>query len=281
MATLDLNARAATFRDLNRAGDLLLPNAWDAASARIFEAAGFPAIGTTSSGIGYARGVRGAERLGRDGMVREVAAIVAAVAVPVTADIEGGYGVTPADVAVTIDAIIDVGAVGINLEDAPAGASPAPLFGIDEQTARIAAARDAAARRGLPLTNNARTDTFILTLGADVDERLAMTVERGRAYLDAGADMIFIPLLTDPVVVRQAAAAIGGPISLMAVPGAPPAAELFAAGASRVSLGQTAMLATLGTLQAIAADLRATGTWDAIERGFYGFAEAEALFTER
>ena len=90
MTTPDQQARANAFRDLNRAGELLLPNAWDAASARIFETAGFPAIGTTSAGIAYARGFGDAERIGRDAMVREIATIASAVAVPVTADIEAG-----------------------------------------------------------------------------------------------------------------------------------------------------------------------------------------------
>jgi 2-methylisocitrate lyase-like PEP mutase family enzyme len=273
--------RAAAFRDLNLAGGLLLPNAWDAASARIFESAGFPAIGTTSAGIAYARGFRDAERIGRDAMAREIAAIAAVVAAPVTADVEAGYGLSPNDVAATIDAVIDADAVGVNLEDALHRGGAEPLFGVDQQAARIAAARATAERRGVPLVINARTDTFMLNLGEDLEERLALTVARGRAYLDAGADLIFVPMLTDPSVVRRAADAIGGPISLMAVPGAPPAAELFAAGASRVSLGPIAMLATMETLRIIAEDLRATGAWGAIERGFYGFREAEALFAER
>ncbi|MDQ3692528.1 MAG: isocitrate lyase/phosphoenolpyruvate mutase family protein [Chloroflexota bacterium] len=277
----DLIKRAAAFQELNRAGGLLLPNAWDAASARVFETTGFPAIGTTSSGIANARGLGDAELIGRDGSVREIASITAAVSVPVTADIESGYGPSPADVATTVAAVLDAGAVGVNLEDNTHGTGEQPLFRIDEQTARIAAARATAADRGVPLVINARTDTFILQLGDTVDERLAMTGERGRAYLEAGADLVFIPLVVDLDLVRRLATAIGGPISLMAMPGAPAASELFAAGASRVSLGQTAMLATMGALRAIAEDIRDTGTWTTIERGFYGFGEADALFAGR
>src|SRR4029453_10926693 len=110
--TSALAARAAVFRDLNRGGRLLLPNAWDAASARIFEEAGFAAIGTTSGGIAYADGYRDGEQLGREALVRAVGKIVNAVSVPVSADIEAGYGPTAADVANTVDAVLDVGAVG-------------------------------------------------------------------------------------------------------------------------------------------------------------------------
>jgi 2-methylisocitrate lyase-like PEP mutase family enzyme len=272
---------AARFRDQNRAGRLLLPNAWDAASARIFEKAGFLAIGTTSAGIAYAQGFQDAERIGRDAMIRAVATIVNAVSCPVSADIEAGYGAGAADVEQTVDAVIEAGAVGINLEDNAHGRVAAPLFGFDEQCARIAAAREVADRRGIPLVINARTDTFLLNLGADVDERVAMTVERGTHYLRAGADLVFVPVLVDTSLVARLANQMRGPLSLMALPGAPSSNELFAAGAARVSIGQMAMLATLGSLELIADELNQKGTWRAIERTFYGFAEAEALFARR
>lgn len=124
---------------------------------------------------------------------------------------------------------------------------------------------------------NARTDTFLLGLGASAEARLAMTIERGRAYLAAGADMIFIPLLTDLALIERAVDGIAGPVSLMAMPGAPPAQSLFAAGAYRVSLGRTAMLAAMNTLKTVAEEFR-SGTWSAISDNFYGFGEAEALF---
>lgn len=269
---------AARFRDQNRAGRLLLPNAWDAASARIFEDAGFTAIGTTSAGIAYSQGFQDAEHIGRDAMIRAVATIVNAVSCPVSADIEAGYGASTADVAQTVEAVIEAGAVGINLEDNAHGHAAAALFSIDEQCARIAAARQVADRRGLPLVINARTDTFLLNLGSDVDERVGMTVERGTRYLRAGADLVFVPLLVDPSLVTRLVTQMRGPINLMALPGAPSSDELFAAGAARVSIGQMAMLATLGALKIIADELKQMGTWPSIERTFYGFAEAEALF---
>lgn len=277
--TSSLALRAAQFREQNSAGRLLLPNAWDAASARIFEEAGFSAIGTTSAGIAYAEGYQDAEQIDRNTMVRAIAKIVKAVSVPVTADIEGGYGPRPADVAQTVGDVLDAGAVGINLEDTAHYGGPAALLGLDEQCERIGAARDAASRRGVPLVINARTDTFLLNLGATVDERMAITVDRGARYLAAGADLLFVPLLVDPSIVKRIVSQLRGSISLMALPGAPAAEELFAAGAARISIGQMAMLATLGLLKRIGEELRTHGTWRSIESTFYGFAEAEALFS--
>jgi 2-methylisocitrate lyase-like PEP mutase family enzyme len=277
MTQTDHAARAARFRDLNLAGRLLLPNAWDAASARVFEAAGFSAVGTTSAGIANARGLPDGERIGRDAMVREIASIVRAVDRPVTADIEAGYGHAPGDVAATVNAVLDVGAVGVNLEDNAHRSDAAPLYSIAEQAARIRAARDVADERRIHLVINARTDSFLLGL----DERIEMTIERGRAYLQAGADLVFVPGLIDPEVVRHVTGAITGPISLMAMPGAPAARVLFDAGASRISLGNCAMLATLGALRAIANEVLEAGTWTSIERTFYGFGEAEVLFARR
>jgi 2-methylisocitrate lyase-like PEP mutase family enzyme len=271
-------ALAVQFRDQNRAGRLLLPNAWDAASARIFEDAGFLAIGTTSAGIAYSQGFQDAEHIGRDQMVRAVATIVNGVSCPVSADIEAGYGAGAADVAQTVEAVLEAGAVGINLEDNAHGRITTPLFGIDEQCARIAAAREVAERRGISMVINARTDTFLLGLGSDVDERVGLTAERGIRYLRAGADLVFVPLLVDVPLVARLVAEVRGPVSLMALPGAPSSGELFAAGATRVSIGQMAMLATLGVLKLVADEMIQKGTWRSIERSFYGFAEAEALF---
>jgi 2-methylisocitrate lyase-like PEP mutase family enzyme len=277
----DQKSLAAQFRDLNRKGGLLLPNAWDAASACIFEKAGFPAIGTTSAGIAYSRGWRDGQQIARAAMMREIAVIANAVRVPVTADIEAGYGHRPTDVAETVEAALDAGAVGVNLEDNMHGARKEPLYGIDEQAARIAAARAAADRRGIALVINARTDTFLAEVGADIEEQAAATIERGRAYLKAGADLVFVPLLVDPAIVRRLANGIAGPLSLMILPGAPSADTLFAAGAKRISIGQTAMLSALGVVAEIADEMRQEGTWRSIERSFYGFGEAEGLFAAR
>src|SRR5204862_7625368 len=167
------------------------------------------------------------------------------------------------------------GAVGVNLEDNTHGAREEPLYAIDEHAARIAAARAAADRQGIALVINARTDTFFAEVGADIEQRTAATIERGCAYLKAGADLVFVPLLVDPTIVRRLVDEIGGPISLMVLPDAPSAETLFAAGAQRISIGPAAMLATLGVLAEIADETRPKGAWHSIERNVSGFGEAE------
>jgi 2-methylisocitrate lyase-like PEP mutase family enzyme len=278
MKTLDQVQLASEFRDRHRRGHLLLPNAWDAASARVFERAGFAAIGTTSGGIANARGLPDGEIIGRAGMIEAIRAIGEAVRIPVSADIEAGYGSTPSEVAETIASVVELGFVGVNIEDRVHRTEAARLYAIDEQIARIAAARTQTQKQAVPLVINARTDTFLLAIGGDLEERIALTVARGKAYLSAGADLVFVPGAVDVPIVRRLADALDGHLSVMAMPGAPDAAALFAAGACRVSLGNTAMLAVLGALDAIARDVKTTGQWGAIERTFYGFAEAEALF---
>ena len=269
---------AERFQHQNRARRLLLPNAWDAASARIFEKAGFEAIGSTSAGIAYAHGLRDGERIGRGAMISAVATIVRAVSCPVSADIEAGYGSGVDDVAATVAALVDAGAAGMNLEDNAQGRTSSALFDADAQCERIAAAREVGDRRGVPLVINARTDTFLVSLGSDIDERIALTIDRGRRYLQAGADLVFVPGLVDTAIVKRISEEVQGRISLMAVPGAPPARDLFAAGAARVSIGPMAMLATLGWLEHIAQQLREHGAWRAMEAPFYGYGPAEALF---
>ncbi|WP_052941360.1 isocitrate lyase/PEP mutase family protein [Chromobacterium subtsugae] len=265
------------FRQLNRQGRLLLPNAWDCASARLFAAAGLPAIATTSGGIAYARGCRDAQHLGREAMLREIAAIAQSVDLPLSADIEAGYGLAPEDVALTVQGALAAGAVGVNLEDNGHGLLAQPLFDIAAQSARLAAARRAAEQAGLPLWINARVDVWLLGLGGDEEERLAQTVARGNAYLAAGADMVFVPGLADAALAARLAAALNGPLNLMALPGVAGAETWFAAGASRVSLGVGPMLASMGLVREMAREA-AQGVWPSMDAHFYGFAEAEALF---
>jgi 2-methylisocitrate lyase-like PEP mutase family enzyme len=210
-------------------------------------------------------------------MLEEIRTIVEAVHVPVTADIEAAMGMHPVT-GQTVAAVLDLGVAGVNVEDRTHHSDVAQLYGVDEQMTRIDAARAEAERRGIHLLVNARTDTFLLALGADLEERIALTMARGKAYLSAGADVVFVPGAIELDTVRRLADAIGGPLSVMAMPGAPDATALFAAGACRVSLGNTAMLAVLGALDSIARDVVKTVTWAEFELTFFGFAEAEALF---
>ncbi|MGZ3716152.1 MAG: isocitrate lyase/PEP mutase family protein [Ktedonobacterales bacterium] len=255
---------------------LLLPNAWDAASARVFEEAGFPASGTTSAGIAYSHGCLDGQRIEPDVMLAAIQRIAAAVQVPVTADIEAGYGPSGTDVARTVERVIAAGAVGVNLEDNTQDPAQ-PLFAVEAQVERIAAAREAAEHAGIHLVINARTDTYLTGVG-EGQARLEETIRRGRAYLEAGADCIFVPLVMDAATIEVLVREIPGPLNILAIPGSLPAPDLFTLGVRRVSIGDSAMLATLGLVATIARELRERGTYTTISRDFFGFAEVKALF---
>ena len=254
---------------------LVLPNAWDAMSARVIEEAGAPAIATTSSGVSWSLGRPDGEGLTRDEMIAAVRRIAGAVAVPVSADIEGGYGSgTPEDVAETVAAVIAAGAVGVNLEDAARGGEEG-LLETSRQVDRIAAARAAATARG-ELFVNARVDTYLHSVGP-ANNRLEETVGRARAYVAAGADGIFVPGVVDAPTVRLLAGAIEAPLNVMAGPGAPSIAELRELGVARVSVGPSIALAALGAIRRAATEILSHGTYDEM-RGAVDFSEADGLF---
>jgi len=269
--------KATRFFALHQSGSsFLLPNAWDGASARLFEEAGFPAIGTTSAGIAFAHGSPDGERIGRDEMLHTIARIVSVVQIPVTADIEAGYGTGSGEVANTIEQVIAAGAVGVNIED-NTGDPTSPLYPVEKQMERIAAARETAQRMNFPLVINARTDTYLAQVG-EGQARLEETIHRGRAYLQAGADSIFVPLVLDPASIQILVREIPAPLNLLSLPDGPSARELFQLGVARVSIGHNAMLATMGLVSHMAAELRERGTSETMKRYFYGFAEGAALF---
>jgi 2-methylisocitrate lyase-like PEP mutase family enzyme len=250
---------AEAFARLHRKGDpLLLANAWDAASAAVIEAAGASAIATTSSGMAWAMGVPDGGVLGAHGLSSALSRIVAAVSVPVSADIEDGYGAQPRDVAETVRVVVDAGAVGINLEDRPGGQRE--LFSPAHQAARIAAARAIAEAAGCPLWINARTDTYLVGVGA-AEKRVALTLRLAEIYAEAGADSLFVPGAIDPETV---AALVAGPLPLniMVWTGAPPVTELAALGVARISLGGAIAEAAYGLADRAAREMFTTGTYD-------------------
>lgn len=258
--------KAALFRRLHAERPLVLPNAWDAASAAAMERAGARALGTTSAGICWVRGRADGESLSRDEMIREVSAIAGAVAIPVSADVESGYGAgTLDDVALTVRAVIDAGAVGINLEDSP-GRDGGPLLGVEEQAERLRAARSAAQDADADLVINARTDVYLAQVGA-ADSRLDEAVQRGRAYLEAGADCVFVPGVVDGRTIGDLVRGIGGPLNVMTGPGAPSIGELGALGVARASVGPAITLAALAATSRATTELLAFGTYDALEAG--------------
>ncbi|GAA2257961.1 isocitrate lyase/phosphoenolpyruvate mutase family protein [Streptomyces atrovirens] len=258
-STVLLRDRALAFRSLHVPGrPLILPNAWDLASALLVEDAGAGAVATTSAGVAWALGAADGDRLGRERALGAVAEIAGAVRVPVTADIESGYAEDPAGVGDTVRAVLAAGAVGVNIEDGLYGAGQGPLRPTAEQAERLAAARGAADAAGVPLFVNARVDTFLRGAGG-VDD----TLERAAAYLAAGADGIFVPGAVDPGTVRELVDGIDAPLNVMAGPGAPPAGELAALGVARVSAGSGIAQAAHALVRRAARELLDTGTYDA------------------
>ena len=275
MAGTTQKAAARKLRELHAAGVLILPNAWDAGSATVIALAGAQAIATTSGGIAWSLGRRDGQRLSRAEMIERIREIVAAVTIPVTADIEGGYGPGHQDVAVTVNEVIAAGAVGVNIEDsrAPGG----PLFDPAEQAARIQAARAASAAAGLPeLFINARTDVFLYGIGAP-QTRLEHVLARSSAYAAAGADSLFVPGLTDLQVITELAGASPLPVNVMAGPGAPLAAELAAAGVRRVSVGTAIAQAAYTLAKRTATELFTTGSYAELEEAL-DFGTINSLF---
>lgn len=270
---------AATFRRLHaRAGDrpLVLPNAWDAMSARVVEEAGAQAIASTSAGIAWAMGYPDGQKIPREQMLAQVALIARAVRVPVTADVESGYGSgTPADAAETARGVIAAGAVGLNLEDAP-GPAGAPVVDAEHHAARIAAMRAAAREAGVDLFINARTDSYLRKLGADDAARFDETVRRARLYVEAGADGVFVPLAPTEVIGRLAAA-IDAPLNVIAGPGSPAIAELGRLGVARVSLGPGLARSVMAHVRRAAAEVLGGGTYEAL-REQLSSPDANALF---
>jgi 2-methylisocitrate lyase-like PEP mutase family enzyme len=242
---------------------LLLPNAWDVASARIFEEAGIGAIATTSAGIAFSLGYADGEKISREEMLVVVARIAAAVKVPVSADIEAGYGDRPDDAARTARGVIEAGAVGMNLEDGT-GDLEHPLTDLTLQLEKIAAVRETAAAMGVPIALNARTDVYLLEVGPS-EQRYNEAFRRLAAFRDSGADCLFAPGVRDQETIGRLVRELRHPVNILAGPGSPTIPELEKLGVARVSLGSGPMRAALGLARRIAEELKSAGTYRALE----------------
>jgi 2-methylisocitrate lyase-like PEP mutase family enzyme len=267
--------RARRFRALHdRRHVLLLPNAWDAASARAFADLGFEAIATTSGGMAWSLGYADGERAPLDEVVDAVRRIVRVTPVPVSVDFEAGYGASPEAVAASVRAMIDAGAVGINLED---GIRHEVLRDIDDAARRIAAAREAAREAAVPIVINARVDTWIVGGDAADAERIDETLRRARAYLAAGADCIYPIALARPDVLARLCADIDAPVNIGARADLPDLAELGRLGVARVSTATRLATLALSAARDAAQRLRQSGRFDSLDAAF-GYADAQRLF---
>jgi len=247
---------------------LVLPNAWDCASARIFEELRFPAIATTSAGVSFALGYADGQNIPAKEMLAAVQRIARCVDVPVTADLEGGYG----DASETAAALLETGAVGLNIEDiSDYGAET--LASIDQQVSKIAALRKTG-----PVVINARTDVYLLKIG-DAATRFDRACERLKAYRDAGADCLFIPGIVEEDLIARFVEALEFPINILAVAGIPPIARLKELGVARISVGSGMMRSAMGHTRRIAEALKSTGDFGKMIEGSIPYAEANALFS--
>lgn len=253
--TMELG-KAKAFRALHENSMLILPNAWDAGSAAVIANAGAKAVATTSGGVAWSLGKGDGQKVSRAEMVEVVRRVVAAVDLPVTADVEGGYGPAASDVAATIAAVVDAGAVGANLEDSKPDGS---LFSIAEQAERLSAARASAPAEFLL---NARTDVFLLG-----DKSFDDLVARAGAYAEAGADCLFVPGLIDLDALRELVAKSPLPINVMAFPGTPSVAEFAETGVRRLSVGTAVAQAAYGVAARAAAELLNDGSYDTLTEG--------------
>jgi 2-methylisocitrate lyase-like PEP mutase family enzyme len=234
----DLQSRCDLLRSLQRPGTpLVLPNAWDVATARAVVAAGFPVVATTSGGVAATLGYDDHEGAPADAMLAAAARIASGVEVPVTVDAEAGYGMEPAEL---VAALRSAGAAGCNLEDTDH--STGSLRDPDRHAEWLSAVRQAASADGYPLVINARVDVFLgpFLAGAGPgtqDGLVPDALQRANAYLEAGVDCVYPILLWEPDALRRFISEARGPVNILRLPQLPSLAELAALGVARVSWG--------------------------------------------
>jgi 2-methylisocitrate lyase-like PEP mutase family enzyme len=266
-------AKAEKLRQLHHGPKILvLPNAWDAASARIFEDAGFPAIATTSAGVAFSLGYPDGQFIPRHEMLAAVKKIASSVHVPVTADLEAGYE----DVAKTAMSAIEAGAVGLNIEDLN-HAENGGLSSTAQQVEKIKTVRRVGESLGVRLVINARTDQYLAEIG-EPGTRFERACERLRAYIEAGADCVFAPGVTDEATIARLVAELRFPLNVLAQAPSPPVRRLQELGVARVSTGAGITRAAMGVTQRAARELRDSGTYGAMLDGAMPWSEANQLF---
>lgn len=258
---------------------LVFPNAWDVASARVLEDLGYPAIATSSAAVAFCLGYPDGQVITRDEMLDMVGRIARAVRVPVTADMEAGYGTTVEDMAETAKALVNAGAVGLNLEDVTGDREDSQVE-ISLQVQKIRTIREVSASMGVSLVINARTDVYLMPIGPE-STRFERTVERLRAYRQAGADCLFVPGLVDRNTIEKLVEAVAAPINILVTGGCPELRELEKMGVARASVGSGVMRATLALVRRIGKELQETGTYSSIFEGSIPYAELNKALAAR
>ena len=262
--------KARAFKAMHEGGEILvLANASDVGSARIVVEAGFRAVATSSAGVAWLLGYPDGQKISREEMLSMIRRIAGALDVPVSADMEAGYGAAPEAVARTVRETIEAGAVGLNIEDG-AFEGEAPLIDPVLAAERIAAGRETADAVGVPAVINARTD--VLLKGGGGPEAVDEAIARANAYRVAGADCLFVPFARDAETIATLCEGIDGPVNVLAGGVSPPIPVLAGLGVARVSIGGLMSLAFATLARRIAGELKETGT--------YGFTDGVILHPE-
>jgi 2-methylisocitrate lyase-like PEP mutase family enzyme len=268
--------KAEQFRKLHHGPRILvLSNAWDVVSARILEECGHPAIATSSAAVAFSRGYPDGQRIPRDEMLDVVARIARAVRVPTTADLEAGYGTSGEDMAETVKGAIEAGAIGMNLEDVT-GDDESFLVDTALQVEKIRAIRETAKSLGVPFVLNARTDIYLMPIGEEATH-FERTVERLRAYRDAGADCLFAPGVHDRETIAKLVKAVAAPLNILMTPQCPGLAELEKMGVARVSAGSAVMRAALRVVRRIGKEMLESQSCETLFAGAIPYADLNGM----
>lgn len=272
----ELESKAHRFHELHAVpqAPLVLVNAWDAASARMVEEAGATAVATSSSAVSWSLGYQDGDHLPRQLAMEALSRIAAVTRLPVSADIETGYGRTDEELRATVRAVLDAGAVGINIEDS----AEKPLSDIAEHSRRIALVRQTADDAGVALFINARTDTY--WSGEFPDTAYEETLRRADAYQQAGADGIFVPGLVDLHILHELSRRISVPLNALAGLGSPSPGELHDAGVRRISIGGNTARAAYAAVSRLATEVLGDGNWSGLA-GTRSYADMDALFSRQ
>jgi len=271
--------KAQDFRELHhRKNMLILPNAWDVPSARVFENEGFPAIATSSAGLLVSLGYPDGEVIGRDEFVTAVRRIAKVLSVPLSVDIVAGFGKTTKEVVTTVKAVLKAGGIGINIEDFAHATKK--LYPVERQVKNVKAIRLLGDKLGIPLVINARTDA--LRFGTlDEEAKFHEAVRRSTAYRDAGADCVYPMGLKDEASIRRFVKELDFPINVMVRKGLPAVSELERLGVARVSFGPSASYAAMGLLKRSSKELLEKGTYQNLVDGAISLDELNSLAMPR
>ena len=271
--------KAEQFRSLHHGKRVLvLPNAWDVPSARVFEDAGFPAIATSSAGLMVSLGCPDGEAIPKGEFMAAVRRIARAVSVPLSVDIVAGFGSTARDVELTVKAVVRAGGIGVNIEDFDPHTKK--LHSLESQGRKLRSIRKVGESLKVPLVINGRTDALRYAPG-DEAAKFEEAVRRATAYRDAKVDCVYPMGLTDAVGIARFVKELAFPVNVMVRKGLPPVAELERLGIARASFGPAASYATFGLLKRAAKEVLERGTFDALTEGAISFDELNRLASPR